>query len=82
MNVFPLPVPLEGGQWVAMVGVAGESQLVPLPQRVGGQARYGGRFGGAQDLDRFRVLDENMQFNFIHLPSLTKLKVLCFFSAT
>ena len=46
-----------------MMGVAGESQLVPLPQRVGGQARYGGRFGGAQDLDRFRVLDENMQFN-------------------
>ena len=71
LNVFPLPVPLEGGQWVAMVGVAGESQLVPLPQRVGGQARYGGRFGGAQDLDRFRVLDENGQFIFIHLPKLT-----------
>ena len=82
MNVFPLPVPLEGGQWVAMVGVAGESQLVPLPQRVGGQARYGGRFGGAQDLDRFRVLDGNMQFIFIHHPRLFKTESIVFFSAT
>lgn len=33
-DVVSLPVPLEGGQGVAMVGVAGESELVPLPQGV------------------------------------------------
>ena len=31
-DVVSLPVPLEGGQGVAMVGVAGEGELVPLPQ--------------------------------------------------
>ena len=76
LNVFPLPVPLEGGQWVAMVRVAGEGQLVPLPQRVGGQAGDARSLRGAQDLDRFRVLDQKMQSN-VHFtfPEKTHIKI-------
>lgn len=33
-DVVSLPVPLEGGQGVAVVGVAGEGELVAFPQRV------------------------------------------------
>ena len=30
-DVLALFVPFEGWQWISMVGVAGQSQLVPLP---------------------------------------------------
>ena len=52
-DVVSLPVPLEGGQGVAMVGVAGEGELVPLPQGVRRQAGDARGLGGSEDLDRF-----------------------------
>ena len=47
-----------------MVGVAGEGELVPLPQGVRRQAGDARGLGGSEDLDRFWVLGQTVHYKF------------------